>query len=452
VSEPRLVRPQYAEHFRCIGSDCEDTCCQGWSVPIDRAAFDKYQSLPPSPLRVLVDANIQISPAAAEPDKADASKTAVFAKIRMTTNNQCPMLSEDHLCRIQTECGESFLSHTCATYPRIVNSVDGEKDVSLTLSCPEAARLVLLAPDLLGLLSPQLNAPISMPMGQGSASSNAADSAFKPRAHFWAIRATVLSLIGNRSYPLWQRLFLLGIFCRRLDSIAKGELARTVPDFLRDFEAAVSSGSLLPAMETLPVDRSAQLDIVLQLAGMLLHRSNVLPRFVECIQAFTAGIGNGPKATLESLTAQYAVAHDLSYAPFFERHPHILENYLINTVLRCHFPFGKSGSQPGIVSNLTREFALLTAQFALMKGLLIGVAGYHREAFSVAHVVHTVQAASKHFEHHPEFLNQAHTLLMENQMDGARGLAILLRNTEPAAPKPTVPSIHVPVPQVGTQA
>jgi lysine-N-methylase len=204
-------------------------------------------------------------------------------------------------------------------------------------------------------------------------------------------------------------------------------------------------------METLPVDRSAQLDIVLQLAGMLLHRSNVLPRFVECIQAFTAGIGNGPKATLESLTAQYAVAHDRSYAPFFERHPYILENYLINTALRCHFPFGKSGSQLGTIPNTTREFALLTAQFALMKGLLIGVAGHHREAFSVAHVVHTVQAASKHFEHHPEFLNQAHTLLMENQMDGARGLAILLRNTEPAAPKPTVPSVHLPVPQVGTQ-
>ena len=451
MSETRLVRPQYAEHFRCIGSDCEDTCCQGWSVPIDKAAFDKYQSLPASPLRTLIDTNIQIAPVAAQPVKADAPKTPVFAKIRMTANNQCPMLSEEHLCRIQTECGESFLSHTCATYPRIVNSVDGERDVSLTLSCPEAARLVLLAPDLLGLLAPRLNTPDSMPAGQGSAPSIAAEIAFKPRAHFWAIRASVLALIGNRSYPLWQRLFLLGVFCRRLDSIAKGELARTVPDFLRDFEAAVASGSLLAAMETLPVDRSAQLDIVLQLAGMLLHRSNVLPRFVECIQAFTAGIGNGPKATLESLTAQYAVAHDRSYAPFFERHPHILENYLINTALRCHFPFGKSGSEVGAIPNSTREFALLTAQFALMKGLLIGVAGHHREAFSVAHVVHTVQAASKHFEHHPEFLNQAHTLLMENQMDGARGLAILLRNTEPAAPKPTVPSIHLPVPQVGTQ-
>jgi len=39
-----------------------------------------------------------------------------------------------------------------------------------------------------------------------------------------------------------------------------------------------------------------------------------------------------------------------------------------------------------------------------------------------------VQSAAKHFEHHPEFLKLAHELLMERQMDGARGTAILLRN------------------------
>jgi len=53
-----------------------------------------------------------------------------------------------------------------------------------------------------------------------------------------------------------------------------------------------------------------------------------------------------------------------------------------------------------------------------MKGLLIGVAGFHREHFSASHVVHTVQAASKHFEHHPEFLTMAHALLVEKRMDG----------------------------------
>ena len=97
--------------------------------------------------------------------------------------------------------------------------------------------------------------------------------------------------------------------------------------------------------------------------------------------------------------------------------------------------------------SMAREYALLTAQFALMKGLLIGVAGCHREAFSADHVVHTVQSASRHFEHHPDFLNQAHALLVESQMDGARGLAILLRNKEATTSRAASADMRAVLPQ-----
>jgi len=83
---------------------------------------------------------------------------------------------------------------------------------------------------------------------------------------------------------------------------------------------------------------------------------------------------------------------------------------------------------------------------------MIGVAGFHRERFSTEHIVHTVQAASKHFDHHPEFLGRAHALLVESRMDGARGLAILLRNPGPSAAVPVTSAIHVPEPVIGTTA
>jgi lysine-N-methylase len=425
----------YAGSFRCIGPACEDTCCQGWSVPIDQAAFEKYQHLPASPLRTLIDASILPMP--------EGAKSANFAKIQMNSANQCPLLGEDRLCRIQAELGESFLSHACATYPRTAHSIGGVAETALSLSCPEAARLVLLNPDL--LLRQRLE--VAEEDGREFAGAPAADGPPSLLPWFWSIRQVVLALVANRAYPLWQRLFLLGVFCRRLDSISKGELDRSVPAFLGDFEATVASGALLNVMETLPLDSAAQLDVVLRLAGMLLHRSNVRPRFVECVQAFTAGIGNGPGATLESLAANYAAAHDRYYASFFDRHPHILENYLANTILMRRFPFGKGDAPAEAPLSMAREYALLAAQFALIKGFLIGVAGFHREAFSAVHVVHTVQAASKHFEHHPEFLRLAYELLVESRMDGARGLAILLRNEEPKRPRPASPEIHAPAPQ-----
>jgi lysine-N-methylase len=432
-------------------------------VPIDRAAYEKYQNLTASPLRTLIVENIAESVEGATKgtgsgEIARAGNAVNFAQIRMNSANRCPLFTSERLCRIHAELGEGMLGYACSTYPRIVHEIGGVRETALALSCPEAARLVLLNPDLLrpellnaGLPGTELPSPQRTAMEQVVAApgnSHAEEGARALPADFLEIRRAMLALVGMRSYPLWQRMFLLGLLCRRLDSIALGELKRSVTEFLADFKAAVDAGSLLPAMETLPVDRSAQLDVVLRLAGMLLHRSNVSPRFAECVQAFTTGIGNGPGATLDSLTRQYTVAHDHSYEPFFRHHPHILENYLVNTIIRCQFPFGREGMEVGAEPRRTQEFAKLTAQFALIRGLLIGVAGFHGMAFSTAHVVSTVQSAAKHFEHHPGFLKLAYELLLESQMDGARGTAILLRNAGQEITTAVLPDVRVPRPRV----
>ena len=422
IRQTKLIRPTYSERFRCIGPDCEDTCCQGWGVPVDRAAYEKYQILPASPLRTLLDASIVLTPSG-----GDDSKPDIFATMRMTGSNRCSLLSTERLCHIQSACGEEFLPHTCATYPRIVHSIGGIEEKALTLSCPEAARLVLLDPNLLDRNSRTIREPFASESAEGSD---------ELRRWFRSIREIVVDLVGNHDYPLWQRLFLIGVFCRRLEAIAQGTPACPPASYFNEFTAMVKSGALRTAMDTLPADDARQLDMVLRVAGMLLHRSNVHARFADCVQAFTSGIGNSPTATLASLIARYTLSHDRYYAPFFERHPHIFENYLINTIFRCEFPFGRSGRQAGTAPSPWREFARLTAKFALTKGLLIGVAGHHGEAFCAEHVVHTVQAASKHFEHHAEFLDEAHTLLKQRHMDGALGLAMLLRNERGVAARP----------------
>jgi len=434
----KLLRPTYAETFHCLGSDCTETCCKGWSVPVDKAAYEKYQGLPESPLRTLIHASILLAPKDAKPE--DGFGKNGFAKLVMNASNQCPMLAADGLCRVHGECGEEFLPHICATYPRVVHSIGGYREMALTFSCPEAARQVLL--------DRSLSVPTQFHAALAEESEVGADRPWLPPS-YWPIRESAVNLVRNRAYPLWQRVFLLGIFCQRLDAIAAGRLSRGVPQFLRDFDAALARGHMQKMMETQPIDRAAQLDVVLRLAGLMLSRSIVTSGFGECIHAFTTGIGNGPGATFEKLTAEYTTVHNRYYAPFFARQPHILENYLVNTILRCQFPFGPEGMKEGATHSMTREFVQLAAQFALMKGLLIGVAGFHRESFSAAHVVHTAQAAAKHFEHHPEFLNLAYQLLVESGMDGARGMAILLRNADPIAQKSAARAKEAPGPRAG---
>jgi lysine-N-methylase len=428
LTQPDFIAPQYAGSFHCIGSDCEDTCCHGWKVPVDRDAFMRFQNLPAGPLRTLIEENLEPGPA--QEDSPSGKTNSAFAIIRMTAENHCPMLSEDRLCRIQSEYGVEYLPQTCATYPRVMHTENSVTETALTLSCPEAARLVLLHPNLLGNVAGSETIPGPLQKCEEPEG----DASLRP----WrgAIRNLALTIAANRAYPLWQRLFLLGVFCRRLDAILAskaaayaGEPQPTPAAFLADFEAAVASGALRNAMQSLPADDKAQLDAVLQLAGLMLHKSNIGPRFAACIHAFTTGIGNGPGATLESLSSAYAAARSQYFAPFFHRNPHILENLLVNTILRLRFPFGFEKEPTETDHSMNRQFALLAAQFALIRGLLIGVSGFHREAFAVEHIVHTVQSASKHFEHHPEFLKQVYAWLVEHGLDNARGLTLLLNES-----------------------
>ena len=238
----------------------------------------------------------------------------------------------------------------------------------------------------------------------------------------------MLGLLINREYALWQRLFLLGAFTRRMGALARGELDRGFAEVLRDFEAAVDEGTLRAAMDSIPANLEVQMELVLRLAGLQLARTHIGQRYLDTVEDFKRGIGNGPGSTMESLIACYAEAHDRWYEPFLRTHPHVLENLLINTVFRSAFPFGLKGGEVNAEPDVEREFALLVAQFALMKGLLIGVAGCYREAFGEEHVVRTVQSTAKHFEHHPGFLDEAYALLVASKLDNARGLTMLVRN------------------------
>ena len=132
------LRPQYAKAFRCIGSECEDTCCRGWEVPIDKPTYEKYKSTPG--LQPVLQQLVLITS-----NPTDSH----HAHIQLTPSFTCPFLAADRLCSIQKKHGEDYLSVACSTYPRVTRRIDGLMEKALLLSCPEAARLVLLNPALL---------------------------------------------------------------------------------------------------------------------------------------------------------------------------------------------------------------------------------------------------------------------------------------------------------------
>ena len=121
----QITRPDYYKEFSCIAGDCPDTCCAGWQIMIDEKSLGKYR-------RLTGDFRARLHNGIDWKDKT-------FRQYR----RRCEFLNENNLCDIYSEAGKDMLCHTCRTYPRHIEEFEGLREISLSLSCPEAARILL---------------------------------------------------------------------------------------------------------------------------------------------------------------------------------------------------------------------------------------------------------------------------------------------------------------------
>ena len=124
-----VSRPAYYDRFQCLASACPDSCCREWSVQVDAEAEALYRRLP-GPLGEKLRGVL-----------TQEDGETVFA----VENGRCPMWRGDGLCRIQAELGEQALCRVCREFPRIRHDFGDFAELQLELSCPEAARLILLS-------------------------------------------------------------------------------------------------------------------------------------------------------------------------------------------------------------------------------------------------------------------------------------------------------------------
>jgi len=404
------VQPHYDREFQCIGPDCEDHCCSHWNVAIDRATYEKYRSTPG--LRPLVDQHVEIS---------DPHADSNYARIKLSPPAQiCPFFTAERLCSIHQRYGLSYLTPTCVNYPRALQGCAAMTRPPFFLSCPEASRLVLFQPDLVPFeRDPADDRPdyrrflrmAHQPLKQ------------HPKAqqkHFTDAQSFSLLLIQDRAYPLWQRLFLLGMFSKRMTETLE-QNPNLVPKLLGEFAAIVRQQRLRSEMDGIPLQTAAQLGVIIEVARRLETESHGSARVQECIRDFIQGIRYDRQSPVETLAPAYAEAYQQYYQPFMEKHPFVMENYLSNYVFWTHFPRGTMSSDGP--NNPLAAYFRMCLKYAVVKGLLIGMAGHYRADFAAEHVVKLVQCFSKAAEHSLRFLRG-----LNQNFATASGMALLLKN------------------------
>lgn len=137
----RYIRPQYYDSFRCLAGSCPDTCCAGWQIMIDDAALERYSGLE-GPMGGRLAGSIDWQEGA-------------FRQ----SGGRCLLLNRENLCDLVLEQGEEALCETCARYPRHVEEFADQRELSLSLSCPEAARIILSQQEPLTFLVEETDEP-----------------------------------------------------------------------------------------------------------------------------------------------------------------------------------------------------------------------------------------------------------------------------------------------------
>jgi lysine-N-methylase len=201
---------RFASRFRCIGGDCEDGCCSSsWRIVLDQADYARLKTaLAGSETeRQRFERGCARNPEGGLPGRH-------YATLRRTDAGRCVFLEPEGLCAVQTAHGAAALPKVCATYPRVLTRIGDHLSLTAVLSCPEAARLCLLAGDALAReeTDPGPLAPLLV-------RHRLPDAPAAPFVrHYLAIRDAFIALLLDPVHPVASRLHAAVHLARRLDA------------------------------------------------------------------------------------------------------------------------------------------------------------------------------------------------------------------------------------------
>lgn len=155
------IYPDYYKEFTCIADACPATCCAGWQIVIDEKSLKKYRELSGhfvgQPRRFGRIGQLLTSKRCKKIQKelySSSKMTPGFGNrllnsidwkegIFLQYDKRCAFLNEENLCDLYLEGGESYFCKTCKNYPRHIEEFEGIRELSLSVSCPEVARMLL---------------------------------------------------------------------------------------------------------------------------------------------------------------------------------------------------------------------------------------------------------------------------------------------------------------------
>jgi len=397
------LMPRFVERFRCIGASCEDTCCSGWTVHVDKKTYKAYRKEAGPALDRMMANMTRLENGAAN---------GAYAEIRAVGElHQCPAL-QDGICSVQASLGESYLSDVCHAYPRTNLSMNGVAEQSITLSCPEAARLALLVEDAFDFVESPVHTRKTAVREVGSRFGMAP-------ALVAEARIFCLNLLQTRELALWQRLALLGVFCESLSALCARDAHAELPTLIQDFMRLVDNGELTATLDLVQSDYRAQAMVFATLWGTKGFTADS-PREQAMMNQIAARFGADEHGQVSADGLVFAYRRGLKrLETALAATPWLLEHYLLNEVFSQIIPF--NGSTP------YDSYVQLMARFGLLRLVLAIQCNNDGDVPPVGVLVSTVQLHCRRFQHVPSYTKRVNSSLHESGWAQLNKLYTLLK-------------------------
>lgn len=370
------LAPRYTSRFACTGPACPDTCCAGWQVALDKKTYKAYRH----------SGDALLAPRFARKlERTDASgDDTMYARMVLDPGTAaCPML-QDKLCSVQARLGESYLSNTCAQYPRVTRVLGAQVQQAMQLSCPEAARLALLAPDAF-----EFDAAAVAVRPSGVLEAPPAFGLTPEQMD--GIRVFCLNLMRTDGLDLGQRLALLGVYCERLEqhlSVGAQDQLLAMTDA---FAALVEQGTVAAELGAIAPDLDAQAMVFATLLG---GRGFATPSAAQAAvnARVAAGLGADAHGQVGAAALVAGYRRGIARVPEALRAaPHLLDHYLLNEMFTHLFPFDQESPY--------QSYLLLVARFGVLRLMLAAQCNTDGALPDAAALVQTVQVHCRRFQH-----------------------------------------------------
>lgn len=210
------IYPDYYKDFHCLAGDCPDTCCAGWQIMIDPKSLAKYKNTKGgfgNRLRNSIE-----------------WKEGSFLQY----DGRCAFLNEDNLCDLYLEGGSDYFCKTCKNYPRHIEEFEGIRELSLSLSCPEAARIIL-----------SRQKPVHFLEKENSRTECYEDFDYLFFTQLSDTRKVLLTLLTNRSLPIHVRLAMMLSLCHDVQVRKKHGTLYTLDELLSRYQTKQCAGWFL---------------------------------------------------------------------------------------------------------------------------------------------------------------------------------------------------------------